>query len=409
MAHKVVMPQFGVTTTEGTIVKWYKKVGDSVKIGEPVFEVTTDKVNTEVEATVEGVLLKIFFQEGDKVQVTETVAFIGEPNEDVSTLEAGASNSYIAGVQERAQAPVAPAPSAAPANTDTKAAAVKMSPVAKTMANEKGLTSAELAGIQGTGPGGIISKNDILQYLEKRPAGNKAQNAAPGQLTPLSAMRKAIANNMLQSWQNLPQFNLRMDIEATSLIKKRQELNEKLKAQGSAISISYTDFLVKAAAKAVAEFTSMNASFSMEGITAKSNINIGVAVALKDGLIVPNIKNADQKTLVEIAKNRGEIIDKARTGKLAADDIKEGTLTISNLGSFGIDSFTAIINPSETAILAVGKIREKLVMSDNKIENQPYFSIVATIDHRIVDGAQGAQFMQKFKEHLEDAENIFAL
>lgn len=409
MAHNVVMPQFGVTTTEGTIVKWHKKVGDSVKIGETVFEVTTDKVNTEVEATVEGVLLKVLFEEGDKVRVTQTVAFIGDPNEDISKLEAGAGNAFIAGVEEKVQKTVESAPTHSANTADEKEKTVKISPVAKKIAAEKGIDLAKLNGIQGSGPGGIISKDDILNYLAKKSSEPSKQNDVAAKPSALSAMRKAIATNMLNSWQNIPQFNLRMDIDATSMIKKRNELNEKLKAQGYAVSISYTDFIVLAAAKAVADCPYMNSTFSMEGITAKDNINIGVAVALQEGLIVPNIKNVNQKTLVEIAKNRVEVIEKARAGKLTADDIKGGSVTISNLGSFEIDSFTAIINPPETAILAVGKLREKLVMSGNKIENQTYITIVTTIDHRVVDGAQGAQFMQKFKEYLENAENVFAL
>lgn len=409
MAHNVVMPQFGVTTTEGTIVKWHKKVGDYVKVGETVFEVTTDKVNTEVEATVEGVLLKILFQEGEKVQVTQTVAFIGDPNEDVSKLVAGSDNAFIAGVEEQGRSQkTAAAPVVTPDAANDRDTKVKISPVAKKMAAEKGLDLAQLAGIQGSGPGGIISKEDIIRVLETKPQEKPKQNEAVGGAKGLSAMRKAIATNMSYSWQNLPQFNLRMDIDATSLIKKRKEMNEKLKSQGYTVTLTYTDFFIIAAAKTITQYPFMNRTFSMDGITEKSGINVGVAVAVEDGLIVPNIKNADQKTLVEIAKTRVELIEKARAGKLSAEDIKGGSITVSNLGSFEIDSFTAIINPPETAILAVGKLREKLVMSGNKIENQPYFSTVITIDHRIVDGAQGARFMQKYKEYLESAENYFS-
>jgi len=405
MAHKIVMPQFGVTTTKGTIVKWCKKIGDSIKIGEIIFEVETDKITTEVESTVEGILLKTLYKEGDEIQVTSTVAIVGEPGEDISALETEGSNIYIAGVKEQGVEIQKPSNIDKNGKTDKNISSIKISPVAKKLAQKNGITNDELVSIVGTGYGGILSKKDIIDFIENK-KNLKEPKAASSQLALLSEMRKAIANNMLNSWQNIPQFNLRMDINASSMIKKRNAINEELKSNSSLFFISYNDFFVKAAAMAIVDFPSINSIFSINGITKKENINIGLAVALDNGLIVPNIKDADKKSLLEIAESRIRIIDNAKRGNLSSSDITNGTLTISNLGFFDVDSFTAIINPPETIILAVGKIREKLVFSDNKIENQPYFSFVATIDHRIVDGAQGAQFLQKFKEYIEDAENI---
>lgn len=431
MAHKIVMPQAGITTTEGTIVRWLKQEGERVERGEPLFEVTTDKVNMEVESTASGVLLKILAPEGSTVQITQMVAIVGEPGEDISALlreAAGERGESLEAISEpKAESALSPAPAEAlpqPQGAAFQPGRLKISPLARRMAQTQGVALSALASIKGTGPAGSIIKRDLLRYLEGRerpaaattageavsaapapapaPAPTPAPDQVPAQVVPLSGMRRTIAQRMTQSSHDAPQFCLGVDAEAKELIRWRQLLNQKLKARGEDVTLTYTDFLVKACALALKSCPYVNASFTAEGIEFKSAINIGVATALEEGLIVPVIKNADQKTLAQIARDRASLVEKARQGKLLADDIRGGTFTVSNLGMFAIDEFTAIINPPEAAILAVGRIRERLSRVGEEIQVVPYLSLRLTLDHRVVDGAQGARFLETVKQRIED-------
>ncbi|MBC7342935.1 MAG: 2-oxo acid dehydrogenase subunit E2 [Clostridia bacterium] len=426
MAYKIVMPQAGITTTEGTIVRWLKQEGERVERGEPLFEVTTDKVNMEVESTASGVLLKILAPEGSTVRITQIVAIVGEPGEDISALlqEAAAergesleavSEPDLQGSREEAPADV---PQIASEATSLPGR-IRISPLARRIAEVQGVALSDLAGVTGTGPGGSIIKRDVLKYLEGRAVPKAETGPAPEaemqasgfqeavpvaspQVIPLTGMRRTIAQRMTQSSHDAPQFCLGVDAEASELIRWRKLLNEKLKGQGEDITLTYTDFLVKACALALRDCPYVNASFTAEGIELKTAINVGVATALEDGLIVPVIKNADQKSLAQIAQDRASLVEKARAGRLAADDVRGGTFTVSNLGMFAIDEFTAIINPPEAAILAVGRIRERLSRVGEEIQVVPYLSLRLTLDHRVVDGAQGARFLEKIKQRIED-------
>jgi len=421
MAQKVVMPQLGITTTEGTIIQWYKKVGDDVKKGDLLFQVTTDKVNTDVESTAEGTILAIFFKEGETVPVTKMVAVVGEPNEEIdafvkevqeqeSSIQAMAQGGLKKETADAVETPSAKIPSTA---QDTVAES-KLSPLAKRLAKEHCLSTAELGQIRGTGPNGALRKQDILEFAEKKQtiAASSFENATfdSGQVKPLSGIRKVVAERMLQSWQEIPQFNLRMDMDAAFIETTRRELNRAIQKRPGAVKLSLNDFLIKAVASSIVDFPEINNQFSWDGIVSRDEINIGLAVALENGLVVPVLKNIDKLTVAEIAVLRKEMLERARAGRLTAEDMSKGSMTISNLGGYGIDSFTAIVNPPEAAILAVGKLRERLIMNDSgDISKQVFLTVVGSFDHRLVDGAQCACFMQILKENVEGVSRIYSV
>jgi pyruvate dehydrogenase E2 component (dihydrolipoamide acetyltransferase) len=423
MAHEVVMPQFGVTTTEAVISKWLKKIGDEVKIGEPIFEVETDKLTTNVESTVEGTLLKILYESGEKVQVTSTVAFIGDANEDVSKLVAGEANTFIAGVEDQLKGSSEPAKVVEEKEPEKKELKVKMSPVAKKIAKEKGLTNEELGNIKGTGPGGIISKNDILQYIEKKGAEVQPEAApqaeAPQEkieapvavntasadtVKPLTNMRKVIGSRMQKSKNTAPHVTLTTEVNVDKTVELRNKINEKT----TEVRISYTDILIKMVATALKRYPKINTSITEESLIFHDKVNIGVAVALEDGLVVPVVREADRKGLVTISKEAKELISKAKTNTLTPDDMSGATFTISNLGNYDIDGFTPVINLPESAILGVGRIVKKPVVNENN-EIVPANMMVLSLsfDHRVVDGAQAAEFLKFLKGCLEDPNNIY--
>jgi pyruvate dehydrogenase E2 component (dihydrolipoamide acetyltransferase) len=422
MAHNVVMPQFGVTTTEGIIAKWLKKVGDEVKVGEPIFEVATDKLTTEVESTVEGILLKILYEEGDKVQVTSTVAFIGDADEDVSKLVAGEANTFIAGVDDQLKGSLERTKASEVKETETKKLRVKMSPVAKKMAKEKELTNDELESIEGTGQGGMISKDDILQYLERKDTEEKvqdktetasekadvpvavAQTVSADTIKPLTNMRKVIGSRMQQSKNTAPHVTLTTEVNVDKTVELRSIINSKTEE----IRISYTDILIKMVATALRRYPKINTSITEDSLILHDKINIGIAVALEDGLVVPVLREADRKGLETISKESKELVSKAKTNTLLPDDMSGATFTISNLGNYGIDGFTPVINLPESAILGVGRILKKPVVNQNdEIVPANMMVLSLSFDHRVVDGAQAAEFLKFIKGCLEDPNNMY--
>lgn len=413
MASKIVMPQVGITTTEATIVEWLKKEGEQVGRGEPLFTITTDKVVMEVESTAEGTLLKILAAEGTTVPITHIVAIVGQVGEDISALlEEAAAEKSTSAVSSEAEIEakkeddkIAPAVVDAPASHKR----LKISPLARKIAAREGIKPADLQGLTGTGPGGSIIKRDILAFIQSKasdmvatPDAASAATASSRQIVPLTNIRRIIAQRMTQSSHDIPQFCLGVDVDVRELINWRMLLNEKLKKQGEHIKLTYTDFIVKACALALKEHPYLNASFTPEGIELKQDINIGIATAVEEGLLVPVIRNADQKSLTEIAFSRIDNTERAKNGKLTVADLEGGTFTVSNLGMFAVDYFTAIINPPEAAILAVGRINERLTLSEGEVKSVPFFSLRLTLDHRVVDGAQGARFLEKVKALIED-------
>ena len=438
MAKVVVMPKLGLTMTEGTVSKWLKKVGDEIKSGEPFFEVETDKLTNTIEANTDGVVRHFFVEEGTTVPVLDKVAIIAAADEDISAL-LGAAPAAAAAPEAPAAAPAA---SAAPVRAPGER--VVAAPAAKKLAKEMGI---DLALVPGTGPNGRITlddvKNwkpapaapaapaveeapktkasplaaavakdlgidldkigakdrvlaeDILRYLES--TREKAPEEAPREeVVPMNGMRKAIAKNMLNSHMTSPTVTANLSVDMSAMKAYREQLKAK------EIKVSYTDLLVKFIAKALTEFPLLNCSVEDNKIVYKHYVNMGVAVALDNGLVVPNVTDADKKSLTEISKEIKELAKLAREGGLPMEKLRGGTFTITNLGMYGIESFTPIINQPEVAILGVTTMEDRAVVRGGEIVIRPMMTLSLTFDHRVVDGSVAAEFLQRVKALLEN-------
>lgn len=426
MAAEFTMPQLGLTMTEGTLLTWFKSVGDAVALGDILVEVETEKVNYQVESTLEGELLQILVPEGEVAPVKAPLAVIGEKGE---TLQNIVKNSAPVAAPPRVhEAENATSPAMKVVNPDER---LKASPLAKKIAREQNLKLEEIA---GTGPGGRIverdvqkhlaqikvkasplaekiarefnvdlssmhkdsriMKDDVLEMLPRQPI----EQAASGWISavPMAGMRKVIAERMTLSWQTTPHVNMTAEVDMTTSAELKQRLT-----QSSDAKISYTDIIVKCAARALTEFPSVNASLIDGKIISHDKVNIGVAVALDNGLIVPVIKNIDNKTLSQVHEEIVCLSGKARDGKLARDEVSGGTFTVSNLGMFGIDHFTPIINPPESAILGVCRIVERPLAEGGVVVIRPMMNLCFSFDHRLIDGAVGAQFLARLRQLLE--------
>ncbi|MBW7891077.1 MAG: pyruvate dehydrogenase complex dihydrolipoamide acetyltransferase [Chitinophagaceae bacterium] len=407
------MPLLSDTMTEGKIVKWNKKVGDKVKSDDSLADVETDKATMEVVGYTEGTLLYIGTPEGEAAQVNAVIAIVGKAGTDVSGLVASHDNPQAApstgskAENEKAASPAA-ASQAAPAVTAADDnGRIKASPLAKKIAEEKGI---DLKQVQGTGDGGRIIKRDIDSYTPAAaaaatPASAGATVAAftaiPGTEgytdVSLSQMRKAIARRLSESKYNAPHFYLTMEIVMDNAMVARAKMNEI-----SPVKISFNDMVVKAAAMALKQHPAVNSSWINESIRMWHHIHIGIAVAIEDGLIVPVVRFADQKSLSQIAAESKELSGRARNKKLQPNEFSGNTFTISNLGMMDIDEFTAIINPPDSAIMAVGRIKETVVKKGDGFGVSNIMKITLSCDHRSVDGAVGAAFLQTFKKYLEN-------
>jgi pyruvate dehydrogenase E2 component (dihydrolipoamide acetyltransferase) len=399
------MPKTGMTQETGVIVQWLHEEGEHVEKGEPLLEVMTDKVNMEVESPASGVLRSIRAAANDEVPVTQIIAYIAEPDEEIEDAT-GAPAPAEAPVEEAAEPrPAAQAEEVAeaprPAETPRR---VRATPVAKRMAKEHQL---DLATVEGTGPGGAITKADVLQAVkraEERPIAVRAPAkaapvaAAPTGLTedefiPMVGRKRIIAQRMQQSFQEAPHIALTVEVDMTHAAK----------ARGDA---SYTALLVQVVARALREHPLLNATLRGDEIVQLHDINIGVAVAAEEGLIVPVIKGADGKSLANLDAELEDLATRARTGELTVNDVSGGTFTITNLGMFGIPQFRAIINPPEAAILAVGSIVKRAVVINDGIQIRPMMNITASADHRILDGVAVARFLERLRELLETVPGV---
>lgn len=435
MAKKVIMPKFGMEQEVGTVAQWLKQDGDTVEKGEPILEVETDKVNMEVEAVADGILAGINLGPGETVPVGTVIAYILRPGE---SLPAGKS---------------APAPAAAPA-VET-AAPVKATPVAERVAAQHGLDlqtvtparpgerltradvearlaqsaaeksrpeddviravpaarrlarelGVDLAQVTGTGPRGRIQSPNVQQAAEAAAAESVMTPAAapPGERAvrrrvPLTNMRRIIAERLTASGRDIPQFTVSMEVD----LERAQEVVADLRSSTDETKVTLTAFLVKACAWALARHPNINATYGAEAITEWADINIGMAVSVEQGLLVPVIAHADQLSTVEIAARINDLGQRARTGKLQPQEMQGGTFTISNLGMFGVDHFTAIINPPEAAILAVSRAAKRpVVTADDRIEIKLLADFTLTADHRLVDGAAAGRFLADLKQAVE--------
>ena len=395
MATEVILPRLGQGMESGTIVRWLKSEGEPVEKGEPLFELDTDKVTQEVEAEAAGVLLKIAVPEGE-VPVGQTVAFIGAEGEDVPEVAAAASpQAEIKPVEaEPARAQEAPQEAVVASGNGR----VKASPLARRIARERGV---ELSGIRGTGPDGRIVAEDVERAEAGGPA---APVAAPAvvpagevERVPLSNVRKTIARRLTEAWQ-IPVFQLQASADMTRV----NALVARLRERDPDVRITVTDVLTKVCAQALMRHREVNAEFTEEAILLHPSANVGLAVAAPQGLVVPVIRSAERLSLTEIAGVRADLVGRARENKLRADDLEGGTFTISNLGMYAVESFTAVLNPPQAAIVAVGATEERVVPIGGETVVRPMVTLTCTFDPRAVDGAPAAAFLQTLKESLED-------
>src|SRR3954447_1302157 len=400
MATEVKLPRLGQGMESGTIVKWLKREGEAVQKGEPLYELDTDKVTQEVEAEADGVLIKIAVSEGE-VPVGETIAFIGNEGEEApasAEKPAEAPKREPERQEGRAAAAAAAEAQPAPSSTPSTNGRIKASPLARRITRERGI---ELSGLRGTGPDGRIVAEDV----ERAQAGAPAAAAAPvaarpsGEIEsrPLSNVRKTIARRLTEAW-TVPAFQLTVDVDMTrtqELVQKQRELNPDVR-------ITVTDVLTKICAQALMRHRDMNVQFTGDALLAFPNANVGIAVAAPQGLVVPVVKSAEQLTIAQIAGVRGDLVSRARDNKLKADDLEGGTFTISNLGIYEVDVFTAVLNPPQASILAVGQTRDMVVPRDGDVLVLPIMTMTITCDHRAVDGATGAEFLKTIKAMLQD-------
>jgi pyruvate dehydrogenase E2 component (dihydrolipoamide acetyltransferase) len=420
MAEQVTLPRLGQGMESGTIVRWLKSEGDQVEKGEPLYELDTEKVTQEVEADSSGVLLKILVLEGE-VPVGRPVAVIGEAGESVPDEQAAAETDE--GADQSAEKPaVAPerederergreagvdaseqpteirAPeSTAKADGRRDGGRVKASPLARRLAKERGI---ELSSLQGTGPEGRIVAEDV----ERAAAAPKSWAAqAPSsveiEVVPLNSMRRTIARRMTEAWET-PHFQIAMTADMRASIRLREQLVART-PEGEPRP-TYNDILTKVTALALMRHRDMNALFAGDEVHIYPTANIGIAVAVPHGLVVPVITNCERKTIPEIAAARADLVSRTREGKLKQSDLEDGTFTISNLGMYGVDRFVAVLNPPQAGILAVGAIQERAVVEDGQVVARPVMELTLSCDHRSVDGATASEFLADVKAFLEE-------
>ena len=403
MATKVHMEALSPTMEEGRLVKWTKHEGDAVKSGETLAEVETDKAVMELVARADGQLIKVMVPEGTTVPVGNVVAWIGKPGEKVDG--AGSTEQGAVAAKPAPAAKAAPAPAAAPAD----ATRVKASPLAKRIAKDAGV---DLKLVQGSGPGGRVIKRDV------EAGATQARAAAPGvsapgsvlparggaayEDVPLTQIRKTIAKRLVASIGPIPHFFLTTEIDMERAAEAREALNRQLGEEGGGGKISFNDIVIKAVALALVRHRPCNAWFQEDHIRYWNDVHVGMAVAIEDGLITPVIRNADMKTLSEIGAEARELAGRARNRRLKPEEYTGATFSVSNLGMFDIDQFTAVINPPEAGIVAIGTIVPKAVPDGDRVVARRRLRVTMSCDHRVIDGATGAAFLKTLKQMLEN-------
>jgi pyruvate dehydrogenase E2 component (dihydrolipoamide acetyltransferase) len=450
MIHKITLPKLGETVEVSTIDKWLKKEGDPVAVGDVLCEITTDKATLEVESYHRGTLLRIIAPTGKELPVGTLIAVIGDPGEkipdDILAQAGEAAPAPAAAKAAKAAAKAAAAPAPAGALPAVAGGRLVASPRARRAAKELGV---DLARIRGTGPGGRIVEADVLaaakaaQDVKASPVARKAAarmgvnlasvasaaagvkvmkehvlraaaagkpglpaearrslgevGAKAGEVVPLSAMRRIVAERMLLSKQTIPCYYLEMDADVTDLVCLRNKMNARQDAQ----KVTFNDFIVKACAAALRAFPLVNSRWVEGGIERRAEVNVGFAVALDEGLVVPVVRNVDRKSLAQVAAEAAGLVERARSKRLQPDEYQGGCLTISNLGMYGIRSFIPVANPGESTILGLGMIEDRVVFRQGSIQVRKIMTLVLAVDHRIVDGAVGAQFLEAIRDALE--------
>ncbi len=416
------MPKLSDTMTEGTVVRWLKKEGDQIEIGDEVAEIETDKATMAMEAFDEGILAKILIPEGGKAPIGSVLAIITAEGESLDAAEAtpapaaaepAAAPAASPSPSASSPAPAAAAPAAPAATPPTAGERIKSSPLARKIAADQGV---DLAGVTGSGPGGRIVKADVVaasQAGTAAPATGKPASPAPApaaiaptmgagdQRVELSSMRRIIAERLLTSKTTIPHFYLHLEVDAAPLMAIRKQVNAQAEVtHGNKYTVN--DFILKSVINALQAVPAANASFNGDHIVQFEQIGIAVAVAIDDGLVTPVVKNAAAKSLLQISKEVKDLAARARDKKLKPDEFDGGTITVSNLGAYGIESFDAIINPPQAAILSVGAIMEKPVVVEGQLTIGLRMNLGLSCDHRVVDGAVGAQLLGQIKKLLEN-------
>ena len=433
MATTITMPKLGLTMNSGSVQQWKKKIGDSVKKGELLYAVATDKLTVDVESPADGVLLAITIKDGEEVPIGAPIGVIGAAGEKVET-KASAEPVVVPSSPVGMPGPAASTPDAGQRVAHTKSGVVA-SPKAKALARKNGV---DLSAVRGTGPEGWIVARDVSAASQAATAtkaspvaarmandagidlagldtGKRVMKAdvlaampapnAAGRRVPISQMRRIIGSRMLQSVSTIPSVNYTVDVDMSALNELRASYNARLDKKslpaGKNIKISINDILMKLCAKLLLESPMVNASVEPDAFVLHDFVNVGFAVALPGGLVVPNVKDVHVKSLTQIAQERAELVEKSRSGGLTPDCTTGGTFTISNLGMMGVTSFTPIINPPEAAILGVGTTTDRPVVIDGSVVVRPVSTLCLTADHRLVDGADGAAFLANLKELIE--------
>ncbi|HEY3281762.1 MAG TPA: dihydrolipoamide acetyltransferase family protein [Armatimonadota bacterium] len=447
MAQILTLPVLGQTMEEGTILKWFKREGEGVSAGEPLYEVMTDKVNQEVEAPESGTLLRILAPEDTTVPIRQPVAVLGSPGEDVDALlssGAGASADMAATATGQAQPISTPTglPSQLPSFPGSAGEEERVSPRARRLARDRDLDVGLLAGL-GTGPGGRVLERDVQAYLAS-PTADKVRitplaqrmaaerglepreilGSGPGgkvlrddveragqpslalpsleddERVPYTGMRKVIGDNLARSMQTAPHVTLVMEVDMTEAVSLRQQIAEEMERR-SQRKATFTDLIARATALTLLDHRALNATFDGSTITRHSRVHLGIAVSLSEGLIVPVVRNAHLLGVAEISGAIRDLAGRAREGRLAPDDYTGGTFTITNLGAYGVGSFNPVINPPQCAILGVGGILERPGVVNGRLEPRSLMNLCLSFDHRLVDGAPAAAFLKQLKEILE--------
>ncbi|HWU39748.1 MAG TPA: dihydrolipoamide acetyltransferase family protein [Candidatus Acidoferrum sp.] len=413
MATRIDMPQLGLTMEKGTILQWLKTEGEKLEKGQPVVLIQTEKVEYEVEAPTAGTLLKVLAKEGEELPVGGAMAILGQPGEDVSALIGGALSrepraGYPQGGPEPRTVEAAPPVAAGPAPVRAPGERVKISPVAKKLAQEQGI---DITTLTGTGPEGRIVREDVERAIatksrEPLPAGqagraeSRETAATVPEVIPLSGIRKVIFDRMGQSAREVARVTLFADTDMSEVVKLRQAKASEWERRFG-LKPSYSDLIHLAVAKALREEPRINCRLEAQGVRIRREVNLAFAVDLGEGLVAAVIKDADKKSLGDLAKSAKDLAERGRAGRLTPDEMADGTFTVSNLGGLGVEGFTPIINPPQAGILGVGKIMDKPVVVGGGIHIRSMMALSLVFDHRLIDGAPAARFLAKVKNLLE--------
>lgn len=393
MVTDILMPRLSLTMTEGTVLKWLKEEGEQVEKGDPIVLVFGEKTEYEVEAPTSGVLLKRLAKKDEEVPVRAILGFIGEPGEEIPPIEAVIEEQPKKEEELKLKPEELETKVVVAKPSVLKRPRVSASPIAKRLAKEHGIN---LAIVQATGPRGRITREDVEKYLVQREMAKRIKKTET--ITP---MRRTIAKRMTQSAQTAPHIWIQMEVDMNDVVALRKTLLQQMDPKVEH-RVSYTDILIKAVADAIKAHPLINSTLERDQIQIFEDINIGLAVQAKHGLIVPVIRQTGRKSITEIALARKQVLEKIKDETLPAEELSGGTFTITNLGPFGVDSFFPVINPPETGILAVGRITNKQVVVGDKIEIRPMMTLTLAVDHRVIDGAPAAQFLSDIKKNLEN-------